>query len=495
MSSQPQPRQRIVPFTPYEWKYVRQLFRSRRVSDVKECVVIMSTWMSRCNEHTPVAISCSHVLLQAVYADLLAEEMPDSEKYMAIENLRSKHGYAIVRFVNYVNELGQTGAALKTMVDAVSKFGIPKKIVDIRHAITHQNLPDISQLRYATNFGLNWLWNNFWQHDARIAMSSEISSKGSPSEFSNQRGREQQNLQSIRAYSTWRQKNTNLNTELELSEVDEIFAIKKNILMDVTIFLNCFVKDGNLIQTPGQWKNWKLPPTNSDEKWQIPEAIQMFWEPILHLVFSLKISSDIIIAFLWRLREQKIQKSSKDQVMSWVRMLVMHFSDQDVMTADDWSRILDHLLPVAKHFNTEFIDVVMRNCPNLSRKRRLQVHRILDISFDKPGTSTPSKSASSEVNNSTTTPSRNGGIHTVNDLQQLLKSRTKSSTSSEVSAASQRNEATGIELCDAEDWVDVPFGMAPGQRVETFTVVVDESSDNSRKRKAFDAAIILDDED
>ncbi|PIC53292.1 hypothetical protein B9Z55_003058 [Caenorhabditis nigoni] len=97
MSSQPQPRQRIVPFTPYEWKYVRQLFRSRRVSDVKECVVILSTWMSRCNEHTPVAISCSHVLLQAVYADLLAEEMPDSEKYMAIENLRSKHGYAIVR--------------------------------------------------------------------------------------------------------------------------------------------------------------------------------------------------------------------------------------------------------------------------------------------------------------------------------------------------------------------------------------------------------------
>lgn len=78
------------------------------------------------------------------------------------------------RFVNYVNEMGQTGATLKNMVHAVKsvscfalrafntnykfQFGIPKKIVDIRHAITHQNCPDIAELRYATNFCLDWLW-------------------------------------------------------------------------------------------------------------------------------------------------------------------------------------------------------------------------------------------------------------------------------------------------------------------------------------------------
>ncbi|EGT42876.1 hypothetical protein CAEBREN_24567 [Caenorhabditis brenneri] len=488
-------RQVIVPFTQYEWKYVRQLFRSRRIEDIKECVIILSTWISRTGDNTPVAISCSHVLLQAELAELKMEGMCESERYMAIDDLRSKHGFAIVRFVNYINEMGQTGANLKAMAHAVSKFGIEKKIVDIRHAITHQTCPDLAELRYATKKCLEWLWKNFWVSDSSVAMNSRQattanSSKSTPSEFNSQRGSEQQHLNAIRAFNKWRLKNRDLKTELEWSEVPEIFVIKKLLLLDAPGFLRCFFRDGHLILAEEQWKKiWKFPPTSSDENWIVPEIYQNFWEPLFHLMFSLKLGPEIIIAFLWRLKEPHMRKHQKDQITAYVRMIVLQFADIDVFSADEWCRVLDHLLPVAKNFNIKLIDTVMRNCPNLSRKRRNQIRQILNISSPVPSPNRPSTSSGAS--------SGGGGdvkyIHTVDDIQALMKLRLAKRTASEASASStnsNKNETTGIELCEATDWVDVPFGMAPGQRLETFTVVIDDIVD--RKRKAFDAAIVLD---
>lgn len=69
--------------------------------------------------------------------------------------------------------MGQVNAMLRSMVAAVAEvhsyhsyhhyqlflqFGIPKWVVDIRHAITHQDCPDIYDLRRATKFCLEWLW-------------------------------------------------------------------------------------------------------------------------------------------------------------------------------------------------------------------------------------------------------------------------------------------------------------------------------------------------
>ncbi|KAF1769975.1 hypothetical protein GCK72_001792 [Caenorhabditis remanei] len=378
------------------------------------------------------------------------------------------------------------------MVHAVQGFGIPKKIVDIRHAVTHQTCPDISELRYATNFCLEWLWDNFWLSDASNAMNSgkagtsNSSKSGSSAEYGNQRGREQQHVASIRAFNTWRGKNRLLKTELEFSEVSEIYAIKQHVLLDYVGFLSCLVRDGHLIQTGGQWKNWKLPPTSSDEKWIVPEPITKFWEPIFHLMFSLKLGPELVISLMWRLREPTIKQISKDQITAYVRLIIQNFADNDVFSPDAWVRILDHLLPVAKYFSKEIIDIVMRNCPNLSRKRRKQIHQILTIATVKSANLTNSDGPSG----SATSSSDGSKVHTVNDLLQLLKSRTKSTESS----TNSRNEKTGIELCESEEWVDVPFGMAPGQRVETFTVVIDETSVSRRKRKAFDPAITLDDE-
>uniref|UniRef100_A0A1I7T738 GCFC domain-containing protein n=1 Tax=Caenorhabditis tropicalis TaxID=1561998 RepID=A0A1I7T738_9PELO len=385
------------------------------------------------------------------------------------------------------------------MVHAVSKFGIEKKIVDIRHAITHQNCPDIGELRYATTVCLDWLWKNFWVSDARVALTS---SNAGTAHLSNtdyeQRNREQQFDASLRAFKTWRHKNLSLSTELEWSQVSELHAIKNYILNDVTSFLTCFTKDQQLILTAHEWRQWKLPGTTSSaETWMVPEQIQSFWEPLFHLMLSMKLGAEIVISLLWRLKEQKISTTSSDQIRAYIRMMLTQFADADVFSPDEWVRILDHLLPVAKNFSRELIDIVMRNCPNLSRKRRNQVHQILTISNIRSSVSPPNMSAdaassSTSHNNTASTPtsSKSKNYHTMDDIQKLM--RLRADKNEKPLPDTMTNPGTGIEKCESVDWMDVPFGMAPGQRIETFTVIVDIAEDGTcRKRKAFDTAITL----
>uniref|UniRef100_A0A8R1HW36 Uncharacterized protein n=1 Tax=Caenorhabditis japonica TaxID=281687 RepID=A0A8R1HW36_CAEJA len=374
------------------------------------------------------------------------------------------------------------------MVESCRTFGIPKYIVDIRHAITHQNAPDISELRSATNFCLDWLWKNFWLSDACVAMNSvkagtSRSAASAANEFSPQQGREQQFVASLRAFNTWRSKINNRNlTDVECTFSDELIALKQHLLLDATGFLTCFLRDGHLIKTPYQLKEAKLS-TSASENYTIPEVIQSFWEPLFHMIFSLKLGADIVSAFLSRLREQCLLPDSKNQITAYVRMILHQFNDADVFTVQEWAKVLDHLLAVAKHFNTKLVDLVMSHCTSMTRKRRKQVHRILNIS------ESPNTSLSEEPVQLPMTPG-GGIVHTVEDLQKLLKRERKGAKGSK----GAKESTSGIELCDPDEWADVPFGMAPGQRLETFTVVVEET-DSRRKRKAFDAAITLEDDD
>ncbi|CAI2298911.1 unnamed protein product [Caenorhabditis sp. 36 PRJEB53466] len=484
----------LVPFTPYEWTYVRQLFRSRRISEVKECITILAMWISRTGEETPVAISCSHVLLEAIHADLLSEGMCESERYMAIGDLRSKHGFAIMRFVNYVNEMGQNTTVLRNMADAVAVFGIPKRVVEIRHAITHQTCPDISELRSVTAFCLEWLWQHFWHSDSSKAMTSGMAgiskTTADLSEFGPQDGREQQYVTTIRAFNQWRKKNRNVE-DVEEAEVPALAALKQHLLHDAAGFLECFVRDGHLIHLPHQLKAAKWTTSAADE-YTIPEQLQQLWQPVFHVIFALKLGAELIGAFFLRLRESHLKADSKNQITAYARMILRQFADAELFTEDDWGRVLDSLLPVAKHFNRELIDLVMIRCTKLSRKRRKQVHSILNISspaLEPP--STPKSSMRHQDGDASILTTPDGGVvRTVEDLQKLMK-RERASNATGGSAA-ERGGGCGIELCDAEEWNDVPFGLTPDQRLETFTVVIEDSAAR-RKRKAFDTAITLDD--
>lgn len=88
----------------------------------------------------------------------------------------------------------------------------------------------------------------------------------------------------------------------------------------------------------------------------------------------------------------------------------------------------------------------MARCTTLAHKRKKQIRQILNIST-KSHVESPSTSSSDTV-------------HTVSDLQKLLKKSSKSVVKSEPVTSNADGNRTGIELCDVAAWAEVPFGYA-----------------------------------
>ncbi len=61
-------------------------------------------------------------------------------------------GASRLRFVRF-----PTAACSRCQRQCVFQVGVPSWVVDIRHAATHHELPDIEQLRPAAHFAVNWL--------------------------------------------------------------------------------------------------------------------------------------------------------------------------------------------------------------------------------------------------------------------------------------------------------------------------------------------------
>lgn len=48
------------------------------------------------------------------------------------------------------------------MHEKARQLGFPAALVDLRHDITHEDIPSLETLRLATKRSLQWLWNDYW---------------------------------------------------------------------------------------------------------------------------------------------------------------------------------------------------------------------------------------------------------------------------------------------------------------------------------------------
>ncbi|CAD6184681.1 unnamed protein product [Caenorhabditis auriculariae] len=84
----------IVPFTDWEWNRAKFLFRSTSVSEIRECLSLLSMWRSRMGDKTPVAISCSDLLLRVAMDELLTKDKSD---WIRMEAIKMSYCIAIIR--------------------------------------------------------------------------------------------------------------------------------------------------------------------------------------------------------------------------------------------------------------------------------------------------------------------------------------------------------------------------------------------------------------
>jgi hypothetical protein len=63
------------------------------------------------------------------------------------------------------------------MFDVSKGIGLPESFVELRHRITHEELPSLTELRRAIQDALLWLWNDYWKdlpQDDRATESIEV---------------------------------------------------------------------------------------------------------------------------------------------------------------------------------------------------------------------------------------------------------------------------------------------------------------------------------
>jgi hypothetical protein len=58
--------------------------------------------------------------------------------------------------------MGQNSVIKRSMYEMAELRGMPKTWVELRHEITHGQVPDLRILEYSVDAALKWLWNDFW---------------------------------------------------------------------------------------------------------------------------------------------------------------------------------------------------------------------------------------------------------------------------------------------------------------------------------------------
>ena len=74
---------------------------------------------------------------------------------------------AVNRFLNHVSHLAMNMWGLSKLHEAGAMLAVPEWLVELRHETTHGQMPGLTVLRAAVQFGLAWLDVHYWGEDGR----------------------------------------------------------------------------------------------------------------------------------------------------------------------------------------------------------------------------------------------------------------------------------------------------------------------------------------
>ncbi|QDS77169.1 hypothetical protein FKW77_001767 [Venturia effusa] len=123
------------------------LFRSQRLG-----VNIVNTWKRRCR--VPHYIDFTAVLVDA--------QLQHNVEQHSTFTIRAIYSAAFARFVTGTCDMGQNSATKRSMYEMAEDKDMPEKWVELRHEITHGEIPDLRVLEFSVDAALSWLWVKFW---------------------------------------------------------------------------------------------------------------------------------------------------------------------------------------------------------------------------------------------------------------------------------------------------------------------------------------------
>jgi hypothetical protein len=91
--------------------------------------------------------------------------------------IQAIYSTAFARFVTGTCDMGQSSVVKRSMYEMAEDKDMPETWVELRHEITHGEIPDLRVLEFSVNAALSWLWDKFWANlDAPAEETSEVQS-------------------------------------------------------------------------------------------------------------------------------------------------------------------------------------------------------------------------------------------------------------------------------------------------------------------------------
>ncbi|XP_065579540.1 uncharacterized protein LOC136039593 isoform X2 [Artemia franciscana] len=144
---------RCVPWSTYkEFQLVKENLLSDDYEKRRIGLDLISAWRARASV-LPAGAETSSYLVAAL--DMDVAEYGDLAK-MSVAT-------AIVRFINLVTHLGQTGPYHQVLADVATSMNVPDWIVGLRHDITHGHMPSLESLIAGAKEAMIWLKSNYWE--------------------------------------------------------------------------------------------------------------------------------------------------------------------------------------------------------------------------------------------------------------------------------------------------------------------------------------------
>ncbi|KAF2806506.1 Las1-domain-containing protein [Mytilinidion resinicola] len=119
----------------------------------QEAVNQVLAWRTR-KADFPLALESTCVLVEAT--------VQDGGGVLSTHSVRMLYASAISRFVTGFCDTTQETSYKQSMHQRAAELKLPISLVEIRHEITHRDLPSLIRLRENAKKSLDWLWRWYW---------------------------------------------------------------------------------------------------------------------------------------------------------------------------------------------------------------------------------------------------------------------------------------------------------------------------------------------
>nr|XP_056714925.1 ribosomal biogenesis protein LAS1L [Euleptes europaea] len=304
----------------------------------------VSAWKSRYGHRMPLAVECT--------ADLIRCKILDASGGLKSHELVLTYGLALVRFVNLITERKQK-MVIMPLRRLATELNIPVWIVDLRHDLTHGNLPQLSACRKGCDAVLEWLRRTYWSRQLGNNLAGECkaeeeeelpttdieaeadSSLEEPDEVKSSVRRKHQELREkvIGVLVSYKKQQFGVLRELQSvdracqewcgssSEVQWIVAQMKDLLQDNReVVARAMLGNGFLIPAAEDLQTLNLDLQETKEwDFRIPPAFLCFWQPLLKGLHSRDFTQTLLEKMFSELKQHARDSGLQTRyLISWI---------------------------------------------------------------------------------------------------------------------------------------------------------------------------------